>query len=94
VAVLRELELITLTPQIRAERNIMSQRGALIYRVSDRVAADLGIQAGDVIVQINRTPIQSADEAARAIDAFAGRGLIRMFYERRGRPYFTDFIIR
>ena len=94
VAVLRELELISLTPQIRAERNIRSQRGALIYRVSDRVAADLGIQAGDVIVQINRTPIESADEAARAIDAYAGRGLIRMYYERAGRAYFTDFIIR
>ena len=94
VAVLRELELISLTPQIRAERNIVSRRGALIYRVSDRVAADLGIQAGDVIVQINRTPIESADEAARAIDAYAGRGLIRMFYERAGRSYFTDFIIR
>ena len=94
VAVLRELELITLTPQIRAERNIVSQRGALIYRVSDRVAADLGIQSGDVILQINRTPIESADEAARAIDTYAGRGMIRMYYERGGRAYFTDFIIR
>ena len=94
VAVLRELELITLTPQIRGERSIVSRRGALIYRVSDRVAADLGIQAGDVIVQINRTPIESANEAARAIDAYAGRGLIRMFYERGGRAFFTDFIIR
>ena len=94
VAVLREMELITLTPQIRAERTIVSQRGALIYRVSERVAADLGIQSGDVIVQINRTPIESADDAARAIDAYAGRGLIRMYYERGGRAYFTDFIIR
>ena len=94
VAVLRELELITLTPQIRAERNITSRRGALIYRVSDRVAADLGIRAGDVIVQINQTPIESADAAARAIDAYGGRGLIRMFCEREGRAYFTDFIIR
>lgn len=94
VAVLRELELITLTPQIRAERNITSRRGALIYRVSDRVAADLGIQAGDVILQINRTPIESADQAARAIDQYAGSGLIRMVFERGGRAYFTDFIIR
>jgi serine protease Do len=94
VAVLREMELVTLTPQIRAERNIISRRGALIYRVSDRVAADLGIQAGDVILQINRTPIESADDAARAIDVYAGRGLIRMYYERAGRAYFTDFIIR
>jgi serine protease Do len=94
VAVLRELELITLTPQIRADRNIVTRRGALIYRVSDRVAADLGIQPGDVILQINRTPIESADEAARAIDAYAGRGLIRMYCERRGQAFFTDFIIR
>jgi serine protease Do len=94
VAVLRELELITLTPQIRADRNVTSRRGALIYRVSERVASDLGIQAGDVIVQINRTPIESADDAARAIDAYGGRGLIRMYYERAGRLYFTDFIIR
>ena len=94
VAVLRELELVTLTPQIRAERNIMNRRGALIYRVSDRVATDLGIQAGDVIIQINRTPIESADEAARAIDTYGGRGLIRMYYERAGGVYFTDFIIR
>ena len=94
VAVLRELELITLTPQIRAERSITSSRGALIYRVSDRVAGDLGIQAGDVILQINRTPIESADEAARAIDAYAGRGTIRMYVERSGRVFFTDFIIR
>ena len=94
VAVLREMELVTLTPQIRAERNVTSRRGALIYRVSDRVAADLEIQTGDVIVQINRTPIESADEAARAIDAYAGRGVIRMFFERGGRVLWTDFIIR
>ena len=94
VEVLRELELVTLTPAIRVERGIRSPRGAVIYRVSDRVANELGIQAGDVIVQINRAPIASAEEAARAIDYYAGRGPIRMFVERAGQVYSTDFSIQ
>jgi serine protease Do len=95
VAVLRELELVSLTPQIRAERGIRAQRGALIFNASDRVQNELGIQKGDVIVQINRTPITSAQDAARALDEYAGGGnIIRMFVERGGRIYSTDFMIR
>jgi serine protease Do len=94
VAVLKELELVTLTPAIRAERSIRSERGALIYNVSDRVAADLGIAKGDVIVQINRSPVASAQDAAKAIDTFATGGPVRMFFERAGHIYWTDFIIR
>src|SRR5690348_2817070 len=52
VAVLREMELVTLTPTIRAERNIRSTQGALIYRASERVTQELGMSPGDVIVQI------------------------------------------
>jgi serine protease Do len=94
VEVLRELQLVTLTPAIRLERGIRSPQGAVIYQLSDRVANELGIQAGDVIVQINRTPITSAEEAARAIDYYAGRGPIRMFVERNGQIYSTDFAIQ
>ena len=94
VQVLKELELVTLTPAIRAERQIRSAKGAVIFRVSDRVSSELGIQAGDVIVQVNRTPITSADDAARALDYYGGRGPIRMFVERGGRIFSTDFSIR
>lgn len=94
VAVLKELELITLTPAIRAERGIRSQHGALIYHVSDRVSQDLGIEKGDVIVQINQTPVDNAQGAAKALNAYGGRGVIRMFFERGGRIYSTDFMVR
>jgi S1-C subfamily serine protease len=94
VQVLRELELVTLTPAIRAERGIQRARGALIYRVSDRVAEQLGVQAGDVIVQVNRTPVSSADEAARAIDYYSARGPVRMFLDRNGEVYPTDFVLQ
>ncbi|MFN2398341.1 MAG: trypsin-like peptidase domain-containing protein [Gemmatimonadaceae bacterium] len=94
VAVLRELELVTLTPAIRVERGIRSPRGALIYNVTPRVSEELGIQRGDVIVQINQAPVANAQDAARALDAYGGRDVIRMFFERAGRVYSTDFMIR
>ncbi len=94
VAVLRELELVTLTPAIRAQHAVRSPRGALIFNVSQRVAEQLGIAPGDVIVQINRLPIDTAEDAARALDSYGGRSVIRMFFERGGRIYSTDFMIR
>ncbi|HEX5972907.1 MAG TPA: trypsin-like peptidase domain-containing protein [Gemmatimonadaceae bacterium] len=94
VEVMRELQLVTLTPAIRSERGILSSRGALIYKASDRITQELGMQAGDVIVQINRTPITSAEDVSRALDYYAGRGVIRLFFERQGQIYPTDFVIR
>jgi serine protease Do len=94
VQVLKELELVTVTPAIRAERSIRSRHGALIYNVSDRVAQDLGIEAGDVIVQVNRVPIDDAQDVAKSFDALSGRDIVRMYFERGGRIYSTDFMIR
>jgi len=94
VQVLRELEVTTLSPTIRAERGIRSSQGAYVLRASDRVSDALGIQPGDVIVQINRTRIASAADAARALDYYGDRGPIRMILERGGRLYSTDFVIR
>ncbi len=94
VEVLKSLELVTLTPQIRVDRGIRSTAGALVVRVGDQMAGELGIQAGDVIVQVNRTKITSADDAARALDYYGGRGPIRMFLERQGTYFATDFQIQ
>ena len=93
IAVLREMELVSLTPTIRAERGVRSAQGAVVYKVSDRVARDLGIRAGDVIVQVNRTPVTDAQQAARVLEYYSGRGPIRMFFERDGTIYSTDFYI-
>lgn len=93
VQVLRELELVTLTPPIRAERGTVSPHGALVYRASDRMVQELGLQPGDVILQINRTRIGSAEDVSRAFDYYAGRGVIQLFFERQGQIQETDFVI-
>ena len=93
VAVLRELELVTLTAAIRVQRGTRSAQGAVVYKVTERVAQDLGIRAGDVIIQINRTPVTDAQQAARVLEYYSGRGPIRMYLERDGTVYSTDFRI-
>jgi serine protease Do len=94
VEVLRDVQLITLTAAIRAERNIRSQKGALIVSASDRVMDQLGVTIGDVIIGVNRTPVSSAEEVARALEQLAGRGVIQLVIERRGAMYSTQFYIQ
>jgi serine protease Do len=94
VAVLKDLELISLTPAIRAERNIKNSHGALISTVSQTVSNSLGIQSGDVIVQIDNTPVSDAQQVKRMLEALSGKGQSRMYIERAGRILYTDFSIR
>jgi serine protease Do len=94
VEVLREMQLVTLTPAIRAEREVESPRGAMVYSISDRLSEGLGLRPGDVVVQINRTAVTAADEAARALDYYGGRGPIAVFFERSGQLYRSDFQLR
>jgi serine protease Do len=93
VTVLREIELITLTPQIRAQYQAQSRQGALVNRVSDRVQQQIGLQSGDVIVQINRTPIATAEDVNRILTSY-GRGALRMYFERGGQIYATEFSLQ
>jgi serine protease Do len=93
VTVLRELELISLTPAIRAQYQIQSRQGALVNRVSERVQEQLGIQSGDVIVQLNRTPITDAELVNRFLTTY-GRGVIRLYFERGGAVYSTEFSLQ
>jgi serine protease Do len=94
VQVMREIELVTLTAAIRAERNIRSARGAVVFKVSDRIAEELGLQPGDVIVQVNRTPIEDAATVEKVISAQGGRGPLRLFFERGGQVFSSDFMVR
>jgi serine protease Do len=94
VEVLRDVQLVTLTPAIRQERGIRSARGAVVVNASDRVMDQLGITVGDVIIGVNRSAVASAEEVARLLDQLSGRGLIQLTIERRGSMYTTQFYIQ
>jgi serine protease Do len=88
-----DFEFITLTAAIRAERGLISEEGALLTGMSDG-ARRLGLREGDLIVEINRTRIRSAQDAASILRRMSGRRtLVRMAFERRGNYTAVQFYI-
>jgi serine protease Do len=94
VSVLQGLELITVTPAIRGERNLRAERGALVVRITPETSAQTGLAAGDVLVGFNRTALTSAEQAARLFDDLPPRQVVRLYFERRGQVGFTDLALR
>jgi len=85
VTLFRDIQLISVTPQIQLERNLASPYGALIADISNDLAGRLGLRRGDVILQMNRTRIASADDAAAFFDSLTGReGRVVLLLERNG----------
>jgi len=92
VTVLRDLQLVDVTPGVQAERGIKSERGALIFRISPQVSQATGLQEGDVILAINRTPVRSASQVGELLQSRAG--VLRLYFERQGEISFTDLVFR
>jgi S1-C subfamily serine protease len=93
ITVLQDLQLINVSPAIQAERGIRSERGALIFRISPAVSQATGLQAGDVILAINRTPVRNASDVDELLNVRPGQ-VIRIYVEREGQITFTDLVFR
>jgi len=63
------LGLMDITPDVREQLNLpSSEHGALVASVNpDKAASASGIQAGDVIVAVNQSPVKSARQVSQAI---------------------------
>ena len=94
VTVLRELQLVSLTDVIRQERGVASNTGALVYRVSDRIRDEIGLQEGDVIVQVGQSRVNTAEAASAAIDRYGARGPVYVVFERNRQYLQTSFSLR
>jgi serine protease Do len=85
--VVRGLELISVTPQIAVERRLEIDNGALIVQLAAGASRVTGLREGDVIVGINRRPVESAEDAENLFRALAGGSRIFVTYYREGRYY-------
>ena len=82
------VEVTDLDAQTRREAEVPDNvRGVLVTRVApDSNAAEAGLRAGDVIVEINRRPVRSADEAVSLSEAAkTDRLLLRVWRGGEGR---------
>ncbi len=79
---IEQMDLITVTPEIRAERNLGYETGALIVDIERDLESRIGLRAGDVILRIGRLPVESAEAAAEILRRVSGN--FTVYLERNG----------
>jgi serine protease Do len=94
VEILEDLEVISVTPEIRAERDLRSESGALISEISESLSRNLGLARGDVILQINDTRVNTAEDAGRALEELGRGSRVVIYLERNGSLQIKQFITR
>lgn len=83
------LTLQPLTPQIAKQLGLDSNSEGLVVSELDQngAAAESGIARGDVIMEIDRKPVNNVADAKSAIDAAVGRPLL-LLVSRRGQTFY------
>jgi len=94
VTVLEDLQLVTLTPAIRAERGVQSPEGALIVSIAPPTAEATGLREGDVIVGLDRRRVVSANDLSAFFDDLRAGESFRIWVERKGQMAYTDLVYR
>jgi serine protease Do len=95
---LRGLELVTLTPAIRAELRSRAEAGAALLRVPAETQRYTGLRDGDVIVRIDyvanrrelQATIRTAADVATVLDRIGTGEVFRLWYERSGQVSYIE----
>jgi len=82
-----------LNPDVRQQLRIPDNvQGAIVTDVAaDSNSAEAGLQKGDVIQEINRQPVASADEAVKVCNAAKGDEILLKIWRRTGNFASTRF---
>jgi S1-C subfamily serine protease len=94
VSVIKGLELVTVTPGVQAERQVRSDKGALVYRITPEISRATGLREGDVIYGINRTRVSTAAQVASLLESMGSQQTFRIYFERDGQPNYADLAFR
>ncbi len=88
---LGDLELITVTPAIQAERGLDIAQGALVVSAGPQTQQVLALRPGDVITRINNEQVTTAEQVKKLFDYFRDRGGGRLWFERNGGIGWAEF---
>jgi len=88
---LGDLELVSVTPAIQAERQLALSHGALVVNAGPETQQTVGLQPGDVIYRINNEDITDAEQVRKVIAYFRNRGGGLLYFERHGTYNYVPF---
>ncbi len=94
VSVLGDMDLITVTQAVRQERRLATDQGALIFRIGERTQGVTRLREGDVIIQINRQRITSAEDVQAFFRGLGERTAVRVYVVRDGSRGYTEFYVQ
>jgi serine protease Do len=81
----------TLTPALAQQLGLDETRGVLVRQVQDGSPADAaGLRAGDVIVEVNRKPVKSAEELRSAVERRAKDAAVLLLVHREGANLYVS----
>jgi serine protease Do len=84
------LTLQPVTPQVAKELGLNENEGAVVTAVDEGGAgAEAGIARGDVILEVNRRSVNSAESVQQALDGAAGRPVLLLIARRGQTVYIT-----
>jgi serine protease Do len=78
------LQLQDIPPHLAARRGLQTDHGALVVGVQpDSPAAEAGMRAGDIILEVNRQAVASLEDARAAFARAADQDAILLLVQRR-----------
>ena len=93
VELLRDLQVVTVTPAIQSERGLASSEGALVVEISDNLSRITGLATGDVLLGVNNRRVDTAREAADELRRTQqGDRSFFLAFERDGRLVRTGLL--
>ena len=93
VELLRDLEVVTVTPAIQSERGLASSEGALVVSISESLGRVTGLATGDVLLGVNNRRVGTSREAAEELRRTQrGDRSFVLTFERGGRLVRTGLL--
>lgn len=93
VELLRDLEVVTVTPAIQSERGLASSEGALVVSISESLGRVTGLATGDVLLGVNNRRVGTAREADEELRRTQrGDRSFVLAFERGGRLVRTGLL--
>jgi serine protease Do len=84
-----------LTPELAKNFGLSEAKGVVVVQVEDgSSAAEAGLRAGDVILEIDQSPVKDVKDFGRKIESYKAGDTVLVLAKRRGATVFLTLKVR
>jgi serine protease Do len=84
-----------LTPELAKNFGLSEAKGVVVVQVEDGSSgAEAGLRAGDVILEIDQSPVKDVKDFGRKIESYKAGDTVLLLAKRRGATVFLTLKVR